>query len=367
MGENPFTPSFGEVPLHLAGRAETIRLFQRAFDSGNRRPELTTIFSGARGTGKTALMAYLADCADRSGWIAVRTTALPGMMEDIEIQLRRKAAHLLGDQAKVSIGSIGIPDLLSVEVRQTAPASSNWRSRMEDMLDQLSASDTGVVMVVDEVDPSLDEMVQTAAVYQQFVVDKRKVALLMAGLPHNVSSLITNKTVSFLRRANQIHLGPIDDFEIERALSRTMADGHRSVDPRGLSVAADAIAGFPYMLQLVGYHAWEEAGGEVVGIEGFQNAIEISRREMNSRVFAATLAELSASDVLFLRAMLVDEGDSAIADVCERLQWSSSQVAQYRRRLMDAGVIGRRARGVVGFELPFFREYLQERFEDEGL
>lgn len=51
--ENPFTPSFGEVPAHLAGRQQIIRDLDRAFLSQRRRPELTSIFSGAHGTGKT--------------------------------------------------------------------------------------------------------------------------------------------------------------------------------------------------------------------------------------------------------------------------------------------------------------------------
>lgn len=69
------------------------------------------------------------------------------------------------------------------------------------------------------------EMIQTAAIYQQFVIDKRKVSLVMAGLPHNTSTLITNKTVSFLRRSNQIYLQRIEDYEIEKALTRTIAGG----------------------------------------------------------------------------------------------------------------------------------------------
>ena len=43
--ENPFTPSFGEVPAHLAGRQQIIRDLDRAFLSQRRRPELTSIFS----------------------------------------------------------------------------------------------------------------------------------------------------------------------------------------------------------------------------------------------------------------------------------------------------------------------------------
>ena len=83
--ENPFTPSFGEVPAHLAGRQQIIRDLGRAFCSRRRRPELTSIFSGARGTGKTALMSSLATQAESLGWIAVKTTALPGMLEEIEL------------------------------------------------------------------------------------------------------------------------------------------------------------------------------------------------------------------------------------------------------------------------------------------
>ena len=70
--ENPFTPSFGEVPAHLAGRQQIIRDLDRAFLSQRRRPELTSIFSGARGTGKTALMSSLATRAESHGWIAVK-------------------------------------------------------------------------------------------------------------------------------------------------------------------------------------------------------------------------------------------------------------------------------------------------------
>ena len=51
-----------------------------------------------------------------------------------------------------------------------------------------------MLFTVDEVDPTLDEMVQLAAFYQHFVREGRKVALLMAGLPHNISSLLNNKT-----------------------------------------------------------------------------------------------------------------------------------------------------------------------------
>ena len=82
---------------------------------------------------------------------------------------------------------------------------------------------------------------------------------------------------------------------------------------------------------------------------------------MEERIFEATFRDLSEGDLRFLSAMLEDEGDSKMEDLVRRMDRSSSQVAQYRRRLIEAGVIGARRRGVVGFDLPHFREFLEAR------
>lgn len=208
--ENPFTPSFGEVPAHLAGRQQIIRDLDRAFLSQRRRPELTSIFSGACGTGKTALMSSLATRAESHGWIAVKTTALPGMLEELEFGAKRAAAHLIDPSNHFEVTGLGIAPLGSIEVNRVHDAST-WRYRMSDIIDQLNEAGTGLLVTVDEVDPTLDEMIQLAATYQHFVTDGKRVALLMAGLPNNVSTLLNHKTVSFLRRAQQYHLGRIAD------------------------------------------------------------------------------------------------------------------------------------------------------------
>ena len=91
--ENPFTPSFGEIPARLAGRDQILYDVTRALESERRRPDRTPRGSAARATGKTARLAPLAEEAERRGWVAVSTTALPRMLEDIEIRARRKAAQ----------------------------------------------------------------------------------------------------------------------------------------------------------------------------------------------------------------------------------------------------------------------------------
>ena len=63
-----------------------------------------------------------------------------------------------------------------------------------------------MLFTVDEVDPTLDEMVQLAAFYQHFVREGRKVALLMAGLPHNISSSSTTRPCRFSGARTAGHL-----------------------------------------------------------------------------------------------------------------------------------------------------------------
>lgn len=64
--ENPFTPTFGEVPAHMAGRAVLLNDLKRAFSATKRHPSLTTAITGARGSGKTALLSLAAEEAKQA-------------------------------------------------------------------------------------------------------------------------------------------------------------------------------------------------------------------------------------------------------------------------------------------------------------
>lgn len=363
--ENPFTPSFGEVPLHLAGRRQLIASFERALSSDRRRPELTMLLSGARGAGKTTLLSLLASQAERLGWVTASTTARPGMLEDIELDVRRQAAHLINPSPQHALSGIEVAHIGALSFDNRAAQPSNWRSRMNDVLDQLEEQGIGLLITVDEINPLLDEMIELAAVYQHFVRESRKVALLMAGLPHKVTSLLHDETVSFLRRAQLERLERVPDYEVEAVLLKTIRENGREADPAGVSQAVSAIGGFPFLLQLVGYRSWDmHPNSKLISATDFAEGIRLARHEMDDRILEATYQDLSPTDKRFLVAMLVDTGDTRTADLAKRLGQSTSQVAQYRRRLIEAGVIGSRGRGMVGFDMPYFREFLLEK---EGL
>ena len=41
--------------------------------------------------------------------------------------------------------------------------------------------------------------------------------------------------------------------------------------------------------------------------------------------------------------------------------FASNYASQYKRRLLEDGVIGERGRGLVGFDIPAFKEFLSEK------
>ena len=125
MGEyrNPFTPTFGMVPPFMAGRTYIIDDILRALDRGPGDPNLSTIFIGARGTGKTALLSYLSSEAGSHGWIAVSVAAAPGMLEDIYERTKEAAAEFI-DRFLVTCEAYKVPVtilLAKTDLARTTP------------------------------------------------------------------------------------------------------------------------------------------------------------------------------------------------------------------------------------------------------
>lgn len=61
--------------------------------------------------------------------------------------------------------------------------------------------------------------------------------------------------------------------------------------------------------------------------------------------------------------MLPDAKDSSLADRAERMAVKINYASQYKRRLLEQGVIGEYQKGCVRFDMPSFREYLQAQLE----
>ncbi len=357
---NPFTPSFGSVPPYLAGRKGLLDDMRRAFERGRGDPNLSTIIIGPRGTGKTALLSRIAQDASACGWVTASVSAMPGMLDDIIERTCESAEELLDNGERLRLKGVTFGQSVGIEFDRAQRLQGNWRSKMNAILKQLDSYETGLLITVDEVQADLDEMIQLASVYQHFVQEGRRVSLLMAGLPANVSELVSSKYVSFLRRARQRHLSRIADVEVESAFRKTVRMAGAKISDDALSLAVSSIDGFPYMMQLVGYWMWEQSDTAYIDVAEVERGARMAAQDFQDGVLAATYRELSKGDLRFLQAMLPTD-ETSLADIASRMGVASNYASKYKGRLLESGVIGSCGHNVFRIELPGFAEYLRKK------
>ena len=360
MEINPFTPTFGIVPPYLAGRNMILKDMATAFEKGPGDPNLSALFVGPRGCGKTALLSCIGGEAARHGWLSVNAVAGEGMLEDIIQQVVKNAAEFSGKKNKRSLKEVSLGNLIGLQWDNNEQ-EMNWRSKMTSILEELGGQDIGLLISVDEVTADAPEMLTLAADYQLLLTDGMKVALIMAGLPTQADELVSNKRVSFLRRAKKRYLGLISDIEIETAFRKTVEGAGKTIDPKALSLAVRASGGYAYMMQLVGYSMWDESDDRPdISVRDAEYGIRRAEAEFRDGALRSTVMELSNGDINFLKAMLEDDKASRMADISKRIGKPSNYTSTYKSRLLRAGVIEEQARGVLVFSLPGLREYLAE-------
>ena len=112
-------------------------------------------------------------------------------------------------------------------------------------------------------------------------------------------------------------------------------------------------------MQLVGYYLVQNSkAGALIDNKVLDKAERASLSDMKNNVFEPVLAPLSDNDRAFLKAMLEDADCSTVAEIGSRLGRGSSYAAQYKRRLLDQGVIEENYDKSVRFALPGMREFV---------
>ncbi len=361
---NPFRPAFGAVPLYPAGRDAVLRDFDYAYENYRGNPMLTSLLIGPRGTGKTALLNMVADEARKQGWLCIDTSARSGMLEEIYQNLLMQASDFLekksGKLSSIQIGSFGI------SIENESDIQLNWKNRMEIILNQLAEQNIGLLILVDEVIAEESEMIELTAVYQLLKRKFDKLSLIMAGFPSNISSLLNEKSVTFLRRAHRIYLGRISDSDIAISFRKTIESEGKKITDEALKLTVDAIEGFAYMMQLVGYYTWMNSDSQVIDLSDAEEGIRYANSDFRTGVLESTYRELSDNDRKFLFAMLEDPKESVLKDIAARLNKSPGYVSTYKRRLLSDGIIEENPGKSFSIVIPSFREYLKEMKQSES-
>ena len=119
------------------------------------------------------------------------------------------------------------------------------------------------------------------------------------------------------------------------------------------------------MIQIIGYHAFNQSNKKTIPEHDVASGISDAELDMESMILDASINDLSDTDIRFLLAMLVDEGESRMADIALRMEVSPSYASHYKRRLVNQGILSSAGRGKVVFSMPMFKELLVKKYSGD--
>ena len=227
----------------------------------------------------------------------------------------------------------------------------------------LHAGGAGLVVTIDELHAGDTNELRTLGVVVQEVtrVGRLPMAFIGAGLPVLEDTLLADSSITFLQRCARYEVGPLDPPAAWSALAEPVRQHGGQMAPEAVEHAVAVAQGYPFMIQLVGFHAWEAASDPTaaVTLQDVAAGAETARRQMGQLVIAPIWRDLADGSRRFLAAMALDDGESRTADIAARLGVSREYVGVYRYRLMKSGMVAPAGRGRLDFALDATRQWIR--------
>ena len=312
-----FDPRFGKRAAYFVGRDDVLRDLRAALADPEEQYRVT-ILSGIKGSGKSSILSE------------VRTN--PGTSDIV-------FAEFKGEEF--------------MAVAPVAPLGSATSFE--------PGSGSAKVFLIDDVSASMPGFKGFITDFSRRVHNGEDIKLILAGLPHDIDELLKDDRLSYLRIARRISLGYLRTDEVLTLFVEAFdEEGKEPVEETVLRRAAEATAGYPYMIQLVGYYlSKEEKNPDDKAVD---KAIFLAKIELYKNIHEPVIWSLSSKDRMFLWAMAQDEGSSEFGEIARRMNVSAGYASKYRERLINAGVIYRSAYGELAFTFPFMKEYVEKEF-----
>ena len=368
---NPFVPTFGASPPLLAGRSDVLSRVETALRHGPTHPDYTLLLTGPRGSGKTAVLNALENIGKEKGWAVISVTASSGRVRQELLALLSDLSEAGGHRLRLtSVHLFGLGGSVERDEVPSAVQPPSLRLMLDDAAGQLASKDRGLLLTIDELQAGDREELREFTTALQHVTRRslKPLAFVGAALPEVEDTVLADPGMTFFQRCARARLGSLSAEDTRLGLERPILESGGLIQAEALDVAVESAGGYPFMVQLVGFHSWDICDDPSLGI---------SRRHVEAGVVEAyaVLVDqivrpvwngLSDVDKDFLLAMSEDESHSRVADLAKRLDRDGNYVNYYRGRLLRAGAVLGAGRGKLRFAHPAMRNWLRTRTDIKG-
>lgn len=295
----------------------------------------------------------------------------PELVRELQGVFRRGLRRLEdGLDLKAAPGGVDAEAHLNLSPTSPSTARSSY-GMLEEIGRAAVARRRTIVVLVDEIQAaSITDLKELTAALQQLAnVQRLPVGLVAVGLP-STHHLLHRADVSpgFAGRLRPIEIGNLDHNATRDAIEIPFLDAEREVEPKAVELLAEHSNGYPYAIQLAGYHCWDQAtGAATVTIEHAERAVAIVHETLETQIFNGRWDAISPADrhYLYIAAQLRDStsttSTSAIADLLGR---APATLTGNRDRLINQyHVLQPATHGRIAFAIPGFAEWIERLAE----
>jgi ABC-type ATPase involved in cell division len=344
--DNPFTLQFSYIPpQYITRKALTEEIVN---DLERNVPTFRCHFlTGVRGSGKSVLMAEIANTMEnKDGWIVVD---IPDPTDNIIDALARGLCRvpelrLLFTEAKIDVSVLGI----NFSVEKADYIASNGFDAIDIMLKVLKKKNKRVLVTIDEVTYN-NEIGSFSHSLSSYARAGYEIYVIMTGLKENIKAIKNDKSLTFLYRAKEHELEPLNITSIIATYSKVF-----NISREVAETLAWLTKGYSFAFQVIGYIYWNAlTKNSEIKIEDLLPEVDQYLAEFSYDKIWAELAPTEKKAVIELSC--TESGK--VSEVRERLNMDSQKFGVYRERLIDKGIIDGKEYGILKIKLPRFGEY----------
>lgn len=349
------------------------------------------VLSGLRGVGKTLLLNELLRRAGERQRITAKVEAgarqsLPVALSQALVRGMRTATgrhpesrlrRMLGAFKAFSIkaddsGMIS----LGVEVDPVRGVADSGRfaddlaALFEVMGETARDLSVGVLILIDELrEADASDLAAINAALHQLGQAEPPLPLMLvgAGLPSLAAQLAD--ATSYAERLYDYRLvGPLDRAAASEALTIPTRALGVDWDPGALARAADVAAGYPYFLQAIGKHLWDNAISSPISGDDVDVGLRDARREVDDGLYLARWERATRAQRGLLRALadLAGDGSATLSALASRMGKSrASDLSVARNELIHKGLVYAPERGMLAFTVPGMHDFVLGRDSPE--
>lgn len=377
--QNPYNPGAGTPPPELAGRDPLIEQANLAIERvKNGRPSKSFVMLGLRGVGKTVLLNEFERTAEMQSCQTAMLETDPDkpLAQQLAPKLHRILLRLdrikkAGADMQAAFGALrAFASVFKVQLGDlefglsTTQATGDLTIDLTDLFlaigEAAKKRETAVVILIDEIQ-YIQKSDLSALIMALHKISQRQLPLLLfgGGLPQ-LAKLAGDARSYAERLFDYPPIGPLDPAAARRALTAPAEREQVNYTSDALDYVAEQTGNYPFFLQVWGSHCWEAAVKSPITLADAKKATAAAIAALDEGIFKVRLARLTERQKAYARAMAEFGAEPANStEVANVLGLSVSQSAPIRDELIKKGMAYSPERGLIGFTVPKFDEFMR--------